>query len=180
MNLFLRIFLVWIKSRFRPKLGILEEAETFFRVWFTDQDAFRHMTNSRYLSLTDVCIIDYMLRTGAWAKLSRKGWLPFVVYEDIVLEKTLTFPERFSVRTKLLGWNASHVVIRHIFQRADGTVTAEGFTVARFVGKHRQRPSPADVLALLDQPLSSPTLPSIAQEVLDRALGGYHLDSKGA
>lgn len=180
MNLFLRIFLVWVKSLFRPKIGLLEEAETFFRVWLTDQDAFRHMTNSRYFSLTDVCIIDYMLRTGAWAKLSRKGWLPFVVYEDMIIEKTLTFPERFSVRTKLLGWNETHVVIRHIFQRADGTVTAEGFTLARFVGKKRQRPTPADVLAMLGQPLSSPTLPVVAQAALDRALAGYQLDAKNA
>lgn len=176
MNLFLRILIVWIKSKFRPVIAILDTCVSDFQVWFTDQDAFRHMTNSRYFSLTDVAIIDYMLRTGAWSKLSRKGWMPHVLYEDIAFRKALRWGQRFDIHTRFLGWDDTNVVCQHVFVRNDGRIAAEGLTVARFVGMKGEKIAVAQVMALIGQDgLKSPVLPREATMALARAIDGYNL-----
>lgn len=175
MNLFLRIVLVFLRARRAPRIGLLDPCITPFRVWFTDQDMFRHMTNSRYFSLTDVCIVDYMLRAGAWPRLRRKGWLPVVVYEDMILTKMLRFPHKFQVRTRLEGWDDKHAVLSHVFLRR-GKVTAEGFTVARFVDRKGERIATAEVLSLLEAAdLASPPLAEPARAALARAQASYGL-----
>lgn len=174
MNLFIRIVLVWVKSFFSPAIGILEPCISRFRVWFTDQDAFRHMTNSRYFSLTDVCIIDFMLRSGAWRGLSKKGWMPVIVYEDMIILRMLRFPQKFTVETTLLGWDDKYAILTHLFRRG-GEPTAEGYTVARFVDTKGKRIPTGEVLALLGETGQSPPLPAQAQEVLARAKSGYDL-----
>ncbi|MGD2131235.1 MAG: thioesterase family protein [Maricaulaceae bacterium] len=179
MNLFLRLLLVWLKARFKPHVDYAAEVVTRFRVWPTDQDMFRHMTNSRYFSLTDVCIVDYMLRTGAWPILSRRGWLPIVAYEDLAFRRMLRFPRRFCVRTRLLGWDEAYVVLSHVFERADGVVAAEGFTVSRFVSKKGERVPTADVVAALDPEMTAAGLSPAAIQALERAKSGYEI-TRGA
>lgn len=173
MNLFLRLFLVWLKARFKAPKALLDEVTSHFHVWLTDQDMFRHMTNSRYFSLTDVCIVDYMLQTRAWPKVSKRGWLPIVVYEDLVFHRMLRWPQKFAVVTRLEGWGEAYVVLRHAFRRADGTTTAEGYTVARFVSTKGERIPTADVIAVLDPGRASPPLSDAAQAALARAVDGY-------
>ncbi|HAH10115.1 MAG TPA: thioesterase [Alphaproteobacteria bacterium] len=173
MNLFLRLVLAWLKGLRRPRLNILDECVSDFKVWFTDQDAFRHMTNSRYFSLTDVSIIDYMFRTKAWPKLRAMGWMPHITYEDMVFLKPLRWGQRFVIRTQFLGWDDDRVIARHIFERADGKIAAQGYTVARFVSMKGERIPTATVLKLLGTDPASPALSAEAQDIMDRALNGY-------
>jgi acyl-CoA thioesterase FadM len=176
VNLFLRLLIVWLKSRFAPRQDALDEIVTTFRVWPTDQDAFRHMTNSRYFSLTDVCIIDYMLKTRAWPVLARRGWLPIVVYEDLIFKRMLRWPQLFRVRTRLLGWDDAWVVIGHAFERADGTLASEGLTIARFMSRKGERIDTARVVEALGLEGRAPTLPPSAAAALGRAREGYGFD----
>jgi acyl-CoA thioesterase FadM len=173
MNLFLRLLLVWLKARLKRAKGPFEEIVTAFRVWPTDQDMFRHMTNSRYFSLTDVCIIDFMLQVRAWRVLAKRGWIPIVVYEDLVFRKMLRWPQRFVVRTRLLGWDEANVVLSHAFERADGTTTAEGFTISRFVSRQGERIATARVVEALGIATPSPALAPTAAAALARAREGY-------
>jgi acyl-CoA thioesterase FadM len=175
MNLFLRLLLVWIKAQLKPARATFDEIVTRFQVWPTDQDMFRHMTNSRYFSLTDVCIIDFMLQTRAWPVLSKRGWIPIVVYEDLVFRKMLRWPQRFLVRTRLLGWDEANVVLSHAFERADGTTTAEGFTIARFVSRKGERIATAHVVEALGIGDAPPALAPSAAAALARAKEGYGL-----
>jgi acyl-CoA thioesterase FadM len=180
VNLFLRLLLVWLKSRFKSRKGYFDEIVTRFRVWPTDQDMFRHMTNSRYFSLTDVCIIDFLLQTRAWAVLSKRSWIPIVVYEDLAFRRMLRWPQKFTVRTRLLGWDENNVIISHAFVRADGEVTAEGFNVARFVSTKGERIETARVVGALDPQMTSPALPQTALAALARAKDGYGLGKDAA
>jgi len=175
MNLFLRMLIVWLKARFKKPKALFDDVTSYFHVWFTDQDVFRHMTNSRYFSLTDVCIIDYMLQTRAWQKLVKRGWLPMVVYEDLVFHRALRFPRPFTVLTRLVGWTENHIVLSHVFQRSDGTVACEGYTIAHFITTKGERISTAEVLEVLQPGLTPPAFPEAAQAALDRATGGYGL-----
>jgi acyl-CoA thioesterase FadM len=173
VNLFLRIVLVWLKSRWKPPRDVLDEVVTDFSVWPTDQDMFRHMTNSRYFSLTDVCIIDYMLQTRVWPILSRRGWLPIVVYEDMAFRRMLRWPQRFLVRTRLAGWDEARVILTHVFVRADGETTAEGVTISRFVARGGERIDTARVVEALGITAASPTPPLAAAQAMARAKDGY-------
>jgi acyl-CoA thioesterase FadM len=177
MNLFLRLIMAWIKGLYRPRLNILDECVSNFQVWFTDQDAFRHMTNSRYFSLTDVSIVDYMFRTKAWPKLRARGWMPHIMYEDMAFLKPLRWGHRFVIKTRFLGWDDKHVVCIHIFERADGKVCAEGYTVARFVSMKGEKIPTAVVLSHLGYDGPSPELSAQAREMIAKAVDGYRLNS---
>ncbi len=180
MNLFLRLLIVWFKARFAPRQDAFDEIVTTFRVWLTDQDAFRHMTNSRYFSLTDVCIIDYMLKTRAWTVLSKHGWLPVVAYEDMIFKRMLRWPQLFRVKTRLLGWDDSWVAIGHAFEREDGTVTAEGLTISRFMSRKGERIETARLVEALGLKDRAPVLPPAAAAAMARARAGYGFGARGA
>lgn len=167
MNLFLRVVLVWIKSWFKPRIGLLDEYVTRFGVWFTDQDMLRHVTNSRFYSLVDVCVIDFFLRSGVLGVLSRNGWTPVVVYKDMKFLKPLRFPARFQVRTHWLGWDDEAVVALHIFERG-AVVVAEGYTVARFIDRRGRGLRTGDVAAAFGAPVK-PDMPDHALAALARA-----------
>lgn len=167
MNLFLRVVIVWLKSFFRPKFGLLDPYDTRFGVWFTDQDMLRHVTNSRFYSLVDVCVIDFFLRAGVLKILSRNGWTPVVVYKDMKFLKALRFPTRFVVRSQWLGWDDEAVVAVHRFVRGD-TVVAEGYTVARFIDRKGKALKTDDVAAAFGAPVR-PAMPDHALATLARA-----------
>jgi acyl-CoA thioesterase FadM len=167
MNLFLRIVLVWIKALFKRRIGVLEAYETHFTVWWTDQDALRHVTNSRFFSLTDVCVIDYFLRARVWKTLQKNGWFPLIVYEDMHFFKPLRHPSKFRVRSQFLGWDEDRIIATHRFMRGEALI-AEGYTVARFVDRKGKAVPIATVASALSAP-ESPALPPAAAAVLERS-----------
>jgi acyl-CoA thioesterase FadM len=167
MNLFLRIVLVWFKALFARRIGVLEAYETKFTVWWTDQDMLRHVTNSRFFSLTDVCVIDYFLRARVWKALQKNGWFPLIVYEDMHFLKPLRYPSKFRVRSQFLGWDDERIVASHRFLRED-TVIASGYTVARFVDRKGKAVPIATVAAALKAP-DAPPLQGEALAALERS-----------
>lgn len=168
MNLFLRIVIVWLKALFKPRIGVLDAFDTNFVVWWTDQDALRHVTNSRFFSLTDVCVIDYFIRARVWKELRRHGWFPLIVYEDMHFLKPLRHPHKFKVRTQFLGWDDARIIASHEFIRADGVRIASGYTVARFVDRKGKAVPIGEVASALKAP-ASPSLPAEAEAVLARS-----------
>lgn len=175
MKLYIRLLLALWRAWVSPPIHILDDCVSRFRAWWFDHDLFGHMTNARFFQLSDVSIMEYMMRTRALPRLIRRGWLPHVVYEDFVLRKALRAPMRFTVRTRFLGWDADYVIAQHIFERQDGKTAAEGFTVARFVSTKGERIGTAQVLALLGLPIASPPLPASAAAAIERARMGYDL-----
>lgn len=167
MNLFLRIVLVWLKGLFKRRIGVLDAFDTHFTVWWTDQDALRHVTNSRFFSLTDVCVIDYFMRARVWPTLRKNGWFPLIVYEDMHFLKPLRYPSKFRVRTQFLGWDGERIVASHRFFRGE-TLIASGYTVARFVDRKGKAVPVSTVAAALNAP-ASPALPPDAAEVVERS-----------
>ncbi|TPW06706.1 MAG: thioesterase superfamily protein [Alphaproteobacteria bacterium] len=147
MNLFLRVVIVWIKSWFKPRIGLL--------------DAF---------SLVDVCVIDFFLRSGVVNILRRNKWTPLVVYKDMKFLKALRFPGKFVVKSQFLGWDDDAVIAQHVFERA-GTVVATGYTVARFIDSRGKALKTSDVAAQFGAP-SKPVIPDHALATLARSRRG--------
>ena len=124
-------------SRFGPRLGHYDVASTRFVTLPTDQDILRHMNNGVYLSIMDIARFDLLHRTGIWAIFRRRGWYPVVVSETISFRKSLTLGQKFTVESRILGFDAKAVYVEQRFVRpdADGTpeVYAQGFIRGRFL-----------------------------------------------
>jgi acyl-CoA thioesterase FadM len=133
----LRTLLHSLISRFGPRLGHYDVVNTHFRVLPTDQDILRHMNNGVYLSIMDIARFDMLHRTGVWATFVEKGWYPVVVAETISFRKSLQLWQRFTIESRILGFDAKAVYVEQRFVRpdADGRpeIYAQGFIRGRFL-----------------------------------------------
>ncbi|WP_300392938.1 thioesterase family protein [Henriciella sp.] len=158
MNLFLRLVLTFIRASLsKKKAGILDTTRIRSRVMLTDQDMFAHMTNSRYFSFSDLAIINYIIRTGAWKKLRKRGWFPVVCSEIAVFGGMLSAHQAFEVATRLVGWTDTYLCLEHRFLR-NGRETARVRLVARFASRGKEKVTVADVVDLLGLTEESPPL----------------------
>lgn len=69
MNLYFRLLRAYLYGLLGRGLQPTDAAESRFRVWFNDLDAFGHMNNGRYLQIMDVARTEWMTRVGvivAW------------------------------------------------------------------------------------------------------------------
>lgn len=140
--MFFRTLLHSLLSRFGPRLGHYDVARTRFLTLPTDQDILRHMNNGVYLSIMDIARFDMLHRTGIWAIFQAKGWYPVVVSETISFRKSLTLGQRFTVESRILGFDEKAVYVEQRFVRpaegadaaaGDVEVYARGFIRGRFL-----------------------------------------------
>lgn len=133
----LRTLLHSILSRFGARLGHYDVVRTRFRVLPTDQDILRHMNNGVYLSIMDVARFDMLHRTGVWTTFQEKGWYPVVVSETISFRKSLQLWQRFTIESRILGFDAKAVYVEQRFVRPDADghpeIYAQGFIRGRFL-----------------------------------------------
>jgi acyl-CoA thioesterase FadM len=140
--MFFRTLLHSLLSRFGARLGHYDVARTRFITLPTDQDILRHMNNGVYLSIMDIARFDMLHRTGIWAIFQAKGWYPVVVSETISFRKSLTIGQRFTVESRILGFDEKAVYVEQRFVRpvegpgaaaGDVEVYARGFIRGRFL-----------------------------------------------
>ena len=119
-------------SRFGRRLGHYDVAHTRFRVLPTDLDILRHMNNGVYLSIFDVGRFDLLARNGVWRIFTRNGWYPVVASETITFRKSLTLWQRFTVESRILGYDEKAVFVE---QRAvvNGEIYAQAFIRGRIL-----------------------------------------------
>jgi acyl-CoA thioesterase FadM len=172
MNLFFRLLLVFIRARLSgQRIGMLDPTRLKFRVWLTDQDMFAHMTNSRYMSFGDLGTINYILRSGFWPVLRKRGWFPVICAQYVIITRMLSTPQAFELVTRVVGWDDTYVAIEHQYRRGD-TVHARMRVVARFASQKRKRVLTGDVMQAMGVTDQSPALPDyfadMISEVRDR------------
>src|SRR6188768_2236585 len=127
-----RTALQWFRSRRRSKLGVHEVGRTQFRVLPTDLDVLNHMNNGVYLSIMDLGRMDLLVRSGAWAQFSKFGYYPVVSSETITFRKSLQPWQRFTLETRMAGYDAKAAYIVQRFV-VDGEIYAEAFVRGRFL-----------------------------------------------
>lgn len=124
-------------ARRKPDLGHYDVARTNFITLPTDLDINRHMNNGVYFSIMDVARFDMLVRNGVWRVFRDKGWYPVVASETITFRKSLSLWQRFTIESKLVGYDDKAVYMEQRFVRPgpDGTpeVYAQGFIRARFL-----------------------------------------------
>lgn len=116
MNLYLRLFAVFVKSLFRRRIGLCDESTVPFRVWPGDLDINLHMNNGRYLALMDLGRLDLIIRMGLLGTLIRFRWRPMVGSEFIRFRRGLKPLQRFTLRTRVVTWDEKWVLIRQSFE----------------------------------------------------------------
>lgn len=125
MNLFFRRLWVYLRAQFSSKQEPVTQAYSLiFRVWLTDQDMFLHMTNSRYLSFSDLARLNMLIRTGIWRAMKTNGWTLNAVAQTRTIARMLKSPQTFEIVCRLEAWDDAHLAICHRLQR-NGKVHAE-------------------------------------------------------
>jgi len=137
MHMFFRTLLHAVLSRFGRRLDHFDVVRTRFVTSPTDLDILRHMNNGVYLSIMDVARFDMLHRTGIWKIFVARGWYPVVVAETISFRKSLTLGQRFTVESRILGFDAKAVYVEQRFVRPDAAgdpeIYAHGFIRGRFL-----------------------------------------------
>ncbi|RIJ28225.1 thioesterase family protein [Henriciella mobilis] len=158
MNLFLRLVLTFLRASFSTKrASLFDTTEIRSRVMLTDQDMFSHMTNSRYFSFSDLGIINYVVRTGAWKQFRKRGWFPVVCAESVTFAGMLRAHQTFSVETRLVGWSETYLCLEHRFLHK-ASETARVCIVARIASRSKEKVTIDDLVKLLGVSESSPPL----------------------
>lgn len=157
MNLWLRLLALLLTVRFRRRANPFDTTSIRMTVWPNDLDLNMHVSNGRYLTMADLGRIDFVIRTGvAHIALARRA-RPIVGDAMAKFRKGLDPFQRFELQTRLLGWNDKWFFIEHRFirkERAVGMVVMRGLFLAP-AGAMK----PAELLAPLGLPASSPELP---------------------
>ena len=126
-----------------------------------------HMNNGRYLSITDIAVIDFMIRTGVYSGIRKRGWIPVVAHKDLSVYSMLKFPDAYEVVTQLLGWTDKYICIRYEFIR-NGKLAADSLSIGRIRGAKGSNPNIQELIETLDLNLSVTESPALSQDCLDR------------
>ena len=124
-------------SRRKPDLGHYDVARTNFITLPTDLDIIWHMNNGVYFSIMDVARFDMLVRNGVWKIMRERGWYPVVASETMTFRKSLSLWQRFTIESKLVGYDDKAVYVEQRFVRPGPggapEVFAQGFIRARFL-----------------------------------------------
>jgi acyl-CoA thioesterase FadM len=170
MTLIIRLMILYIRTAFSKTAMDIHARHTMkFRVWISDHDMFQHMTNTRYFSITDIALMNWMIETGLWRGLRKQDWTPMVVFKDGSYLRSLRFPEKYRVETQLIGWSGAYIVWRHEFRNGKNVLAAVTNTVGRVVASDGNHPSADQVIERLDMNVApSPQVPAIYMARLEQ------------
>ena len=133
MNIWLRILMTLGRSLFQSKIEPTAVLKTDMIVGLTEADV-RLVSNARYLLFMEVGRLELMLRTGIFRHARRHGWLPLVVAQTIRYKSPLRRFQRFTLTTRLAGWDEKWFFVEHKIERR-GRLMAFGLVKCCFKGK---------------------------------------------
>jgi acyl-CoA thioesterase FadM len=158
MNLFLRLLLLFVTYRFRPRCEPLGPSRKRFLVWPPDLDVLFHVNNGVYLSMLDVARVDMILRSGLATPLRKHGIYPVVAAETIRFRRSLQLFQSFDIETRVIGWDEKAFILQHHFLRR-GELVAEAIVRSRFLRRKGGTVSTSELLQLIGRADPSPALP---------------------
>lgn len=158
MNLFFRRLWVILIATFSATREPLDRAYVrTYRVWLTDQDMFMHMTNSRYLSFSDLARLNLLIRTGIMTVLKQNGWQLEICGQTRTITRMLKAPQAFRMECEIVGWSDAHLAFNHTFKRR-GTTHAAVNTLMRVSDKQGNLVPPQHLIDAVNWPKSSPDM----------------------
>ena len=134
MNLYLRLLWTLLTSRRKPPIAIGETIRRTFRVLPNDLDINAHMNNGRYLTILDLMIIEYFVRSGFAKVLIRNKWRPILGGSIITYRRSLAPFARYDVTLQAVGSDKFWNYLRFEFVQ-DERICAAGFIKGAAVGR---------------------------------------------
>lgn len=158
MNLYLRLLLTLVRAWRAPKIPVDSLLVRTLRVLPNDLDLNGHMNNGRYLTVVDLLLVEYFIRTGLAAALLRRGWRPMSGGSFITYRRGLKPLRSYAVRLRLEGLDAHWNYLRFEFVR-DGRVCAAGYMKGAAVGRDGLVGN-AQLYAAMEVPLPAMPMPA--------------------
>ncbi len=173
MNLYFRLFSLFIKSFFKrkgnPETALFETNKISFRVFPFDMDINLHLNNGRYLTLMDLGRTSLLLETGFLWKLVRKNQLPVIAGVQILYRRSFGFLEKGSIETRLIGYDEKWFYIEQIFRKQNGDLASYAIVKGLFQARRKSVPT-ADIFAAQGMNLPRQSeIPSIVSKILTPA-----------
>lgn len=167
MLLLLRFLIVILSSAFRRRIGPLDASTVRFTVLPNDCDLNIHLNAGRYVSFMDIARVELLGRMRALRPILKRGWRPVVGGMVIRYRRSVLPFERFTITSRVLGWDDKWIYIEHILGRRDGSLAAIGHSRTLFRTK-TGTVHPRELLSLLAMDgQQSPALPEFVLQWRD-------------
>lgn len=161
MNLYFRLLLILLRSRFARKIGLLDESRLTYRVWPLDCDINLHLTNARYFALCDLSRIYYMGQVGVLFNLIKRNWMPVAQAQEVSYFKAINPFQQFEILTRFTHWDDKYWYTEHRFFAANKLCAV---LQVRGVFVHGRKVLPfRDVLALVGEDVDVPDKPVMVE-----------------
>lgn len=166
MNLYLRLLRVLLAAtKSRERIDLLGGgSELPFRVLPGDLDLNLHMNNGRYFSLMDLGRVDLIARSGLLGVCLRSKWAPVLGAAKMAFLRPLSPFQKFSLRSRITGWDEKWFYIEQSFVTEDGTVAAIGTVKGLMRGPRGSVPT-AVIWDELEQDVPGTSIPSEAMSL---------------
>lgn len=116
-----------------------------------------HMTNSRYLSFSDLARLNLLLRSGMMNVLRRNKWKLEICAQTRTITRMLKTPNAFQMSCEVQGWSDKHIAFNHEFKRR-GRVHAAVNTLMRVTDADGNEVAPQRLIDALNWSKASPKL----------------------
>jgi acyl-CoA thioesterase FadM len=165
MNLYLRLLWTLFRAWRLPRIAVTDTIEVGFRVLPNDLDINLHMNNGRYLTIADLALIEFFVRTGFVKALMKKGWRPMLGGAIITYRKQLAPFARYTLRFRWITNDEFWAYMESTFVRADGSIAAKGIVKGGVVSNSGLVPMAQSVAALQELVGETPVIPAIPHYV---------------
>jgi acyl-CoA thioesterase FadM len=155
---FFRLATALVGSSLRPRIGPFDVAALRMRVWPNDLDLNMHASSGRYVSFMDIGRVDLLVRTGVFRKVVARGWRPIVGGSMITYRRSLFLFERFTVKSRVVGWDEKWLYFDHVIEKSNGELAVKAKVRGILRGPNGNVP-PRDLAQLSGYDGDSPPLP---------------------
>lgn len=167
MNLYLRLLWTLLRAWRSPRLAPGDTLQRVLRVLPNDLDVNGHMNNGRYLTVIDLMLVEYFVRSGFAQAMLRRGWRPMAGGSFITYRRGLKPFEAYTLRFRLDASDDSWNYMRFEFVRG-GRVCAAGYMKGAAVARDGLVPNATSYAAMglapLPHPLPAPVRDWLAAE----------------
>lgn len=165
MNLLARLFWILFTRRNTPQCAAFDTLRVHSRVYPNDLDLNMHVNNGRYLTFADLGRVDWFFRSGAWGVARKKGYIPVIGDVNARFIRQLKAFDKFSVETRMLGWDDKWAFLEHKILDSQERVAALIVVRGMFWSKKHGGLAPVDLVEATGQGhLESPALPEWVEQ----------------
>ncbi len=136
LNIWFRLFFTILSRYWKSQIYITDVCKTNFIVLPNDLDLNLHMNNARYFAFMDLGRLDMMQRSKMLKQFKKRNWYPVVADETISFGKSLDLFDKFTLETKIHGWDEKYFYIEQKFKKKD-IALAGALVKSRILSKKR-------------------------------------------